>query len=46
MFSSKKRLAQKTPAHGIDRKEFINLLIDEYYETTDVGKLNIFTLHF
>lgn len=37
MFSSKKRLQEKTPPEGIDRKEFINLLVDEYYETTNVG---------
>lgn len=38
MFSSRERLQQKTPANGIDRKEFINLLVDEYYETTNVGE--------
>lgn len=38
MFSSKERLAQRTPANGIDRKEFIHHLVDEYYETTNVGK--------
>lgn len=38
MFSSSERLQKKTPANGIDRKEYINLLVDEYYETTNVGK--------
>lgn len=38
MFSSRERLQEKTPANGIDRKEFINLLVDEYYETTNVGE--------
>lgn len=38
MFSSKERLAIKTPRNGIDRKEYINHLVDEYYETTNVGK--------
>lgn len=42
MFSSKERLAIRTPANGIDRKEFIHLLVDEYYETTNVGKYFIF----
>lgn len=38
MFSNKERLRQRTPANGIDRKEFINHLVDEFYETTNVGK--------
>lgn len=38
MFSSLDRLRRKTPANGIDRKEFIRLLVDEYHETTNVGK--------
>lgn len=38
MFTTHKQLKRKTPANGIDRKEYIGLLIDEYYETTDVGK--------
>lgn len=40
MFGSKERLKQRTPKNGIDRKEFIHLLVDEYYETTNVGELN------
>lgn len=38
MFSSRFRLKRKTPPNGIERKEFIRLLVDEYYETTNVGK--------
>lgn len=38
MFSSEERLAQRTPQNGIDRKEYINLLVDEYYESTNIGK--------
>lgn len=38
MFSNQERLNRKTPNNGIGRKEFINLLVDEYYETTNVGK--------
>lgn len=38
MFSSLERLRRKTPANGIDRKEYIRLLVDEYHETTNVGK--------
>lgn len=45
MFSTKERLEQRTPANGIDRKEFIKLLVDEYYETTDVGKLYTCVFH-
>lgn len=44
MFSSKERLTQRTPANGIDRKEYLNLLVDEYYETTDVGKIMLFIM--
>lgn len=38
MFSNQEQLNRKTPINGIRRKEFINLLVDEYYETTNVGK--------
>lgn len=38
MFSNKERLQKRTPANGIDRKEYISLLVDEYYETTSVGE--------
>lgn len=37
MFSSIDRLKKRTPEQGIDRKEYIQLLVDEYYETTNVG---------
>lgn len=43
MFSTKERLEQRTPANGINRREYIKLLVDEYYETTDVGKLQAST---
>lgn len=38
MFSSKERLAKRTPNNGIDRESYIRLLADEYYETTNLGK--------
>lgn len=38
MFTNHNQLKRKTPANGIDRKEYIGLLIDEFHETTDVGK--------
>lgn len=41
MFSSRERLQEKTPPDGIDRKEFINLLVDEYYETTNSGTYTV-----
>lgn len=37
MFSNRAHLKRKTPENGIERKEFISLLVDEYYETTDIG---------
>lgn len=38
MFSTHERLQKRTPANGIDRREYIRLLVDEYYETTDIGE--------
>lgn len=38
MFSSADRIRKRTPQRGIDRKEYITLLVDEYYETTNLGK--------
>lgn len=38
MFSSHTRLQKHTPANGIDRKEYIGLLVDEFYETNDIGE--------
>lgn len=38
MFTTREHLKRKTPANGIGRKEYIGLLIDEFYDTTDVGK--------
>lgn len=38
MFSTRERLAKKTPNNGIDRESYIQLLAEEYYETTDLGK--------
>ncbi|XP_055611612.1 armadillo repeat-containing protein 7-like [Uranotaenia lowii] len=32
MFSSEEQLKKRTPKEGIDRREFISLLVDEYYE--------------
>lgn len=45
MFSSRERLQKKTPANGIDRKEFINHLVDEYYETTSVGMFSFLVMN-
>ncbi|XP_064535595.1 uncharacterized protein LOC135426446 [Drosophila montana] len=36
MFSSHRRLKRKTPAEGIDRREYIGHLVDEYYTSTNV----------
>lgn len=38
MFTNHNQLKRKTPANGIGRKEYIGLLVDEFYETSDVGK--------
>lgn len=38
MFSNHLRLKKHTPANGIDRKQYISLLVDEFYETNDIGK--------
>lgn len=39
MFSSCQRLDQRTPNNGIDRESYIQLLADEYRDTTNLGKL-------
>ncbi|XP_017111284.1 uncharacterized protein LOC108135171 [Drosophila elegans] len=36
MFSSHRTLKRRTPAEGIDRREYIGHLVDEYYTTTNV----------
>ncbi|EDW66692.1 uncharacterized protein [Drosophila virilis] len=36
MFSSHRRLKRKTPAEGIDRREYIGHLVNEYYTSTNV----------
>ncbi|XP_073819354.1 LOW QUALITY PROTEIN: armadillo repeat-containing protein 7 [Musca autumnalis] len=36
MFSSHKKLKRKTPSPGINREEFIEHLVEEYYTTTNV----------
>lgn len=41
MFSTPERLRRRTPAVGIAREEYIKLLVEEYYETTNIGKNNI-----
>lgn len=38
MFSNHEKLEKHTPANGIDRKEYIALLVDEYSETTNIGE--------
>ncbi|EDV93492.1 GH19343 [Drosophila grimshawi] len=39
MFSSHRHLKRKTPAEGIDRREYIAHLVDEYYTSTNVEAL-------
>ncbi|XP_034487215.1 uncharacterized protein LOC117791536 [Drosophila innubila] len=39
MFSSHKHLKRKTPSEGIDRREYIGHLVDEYYTSTNVEAL-------
>jgi len=41
MFSSHRTLKRRTPAQGIDRREYIGHLVDEYYTTTNIGKVFI-----
>ncbi|XP_058454636.1 LOW QUALITY PROTEIN: armadillo repeat-containing protein 7 [Malaya genurostris] len=36
MFSSFDRLKKRTPNEGINRREYISLLVDEYYETNNL----------
>uniref|UniRef100_A0A8D8HJ52 Armadillo repeat-containing protein 7 n=1 Tax=Culex pipiens TaxID=7175 RepID=A0A8D8HJ52_CULPI len=36
MFSTADRLAKRTPKEGIDRRTYISLLVDEYYETSNI----------
>lgn len=45
MFSSAERLQKRTPKNGIDRAAFIELLADEFRDTTNLGNLTywIFT---
>lgn len=40
MFSTCQSLQKRTPANGIGREEYIKLLSDEYFETSDIGKMN------
>lgn len=42
MFSSHEHLKRKTPEQGINRQEFIEHLVEEYYTTTNVGKCQQF----
>ncbi|XP_065083236.1 LOW QUALITY PROTEIN: uncharacterized protein LOC135705430 [Ochlerotatus camptorhynchus] len=37
MFSNHEQLKRRTPKDGIDRREFITLLVDEYYETPSLA---------
>ncbi|SPP84536.1 blast:Armadillo repeat-containing protein 7 [Drosophila guanche] len=39
MFSSHRNLKRKTPDQGIDRRQYIGHLVDEYYTTTNVEAL-------
>lgn len=45
MFSNHARLKKHTPVNGIDRKEYIGLLVDEFYETNDIGMIRTQLLH-
>nr|XP_029707581.1 uncharacterized protein LOC109418323 [Aedes albopictus] len=36
MFSTAEQLKRRTPKDGINRKEYITLLVDEYYETSNL----------
>uniref|UniRef100_A0A182HZ70 Armadillo repeat-containing domain-containing protein n=1 Tax=Anopheles arabiensis TaxID=7173 RepID=A0A182HZ70_ANOAR len=36
MFSTQERLKRKTPAGGINRRAYLCLLVDEYYETSNL----------
>ncbi|XP_049281211.1 armadillo repeat-containing protein 7 [Anopheles funestus] len=36
MFSTQERLKRRTPAGGINRKTYLCLLVDEYYETSNI----------
>lgn len=42
MFSSHNHLKRKTPEQGINRQEFIEHLVEEYYTSTNTGKSNIY----
>lgn len=39
MFSNKTQLKKRTPENGIDRENFLSLLVDEYLNSTSYGKL-------
>uniref|UniRef100_A0AAG5CYV8 Uncharacterized protein n=1 Tax=Anopheles atroparvus TaxID=41427 RepID=A0AAG5CYV8_ANOAO len=36
MFSTRERLKRRTPEGGINRRDYIHLLVDEYYETSNL----------
>lgn len=36
MFQTADRLKKRTPQEGIDRRQYISLLVDEYYETSNI----------
>lgn len=38
MFSTPERLRRRNPSVGIAREEYIKLLVEEFYETTNIGK--------
>lgn len=46
MFSTADRLAKRTPKEGIDRRTYISLLVDEYYETSNIGKIVTLLIEF
>lgn len=39
MFSNKSQLKKRTPENGIDRENFLSLLVDEYLNSTSYGEL-------
>lgn len=38
MFSNKSQLKRRTPENGIDRENFLSLLVDEYLNSTLYGE--------
>lgn len=41
MFSTKSQLRKRTPENGTDRENYLSLLVDEYLNSSSLGKLYI-----